>query len=284
MGASLLITLREGLEISLVIAIVLAYLSRSGRQQLFRPVWIGAISAMVVCAIAGVAFDRLAGDFTGRTEQAVEGTLALVAASVLTWMIFWMRKHARGMSGSLHTKIDGAADRSHTAVALVAFAAVAREGFETALFLSSARVNGTSGASVVVGGFIGLVIAAGIGVVVYRSGNRVNLRRFFQVTGALLILFAAGLFAKSMHEFRELLSVEGWLGGSAWNVTSGAFGKGWFNDFLAGMFGWAPDADRIRPLAYVLYLIPVGFAFFAKPRPSNRAPVSASPPRSMARS
>jgi len=273
-GASFLITLREGLEISLVLAIVLAYLSKTDRQSLFRPVAIGGAAAGLVCVIAGVAFHLAVGEFEGKAEQAIEGTLAIVAAGVLTWMIFWMRKNARGMSADLHSKIDAAAGQSALAVGLVAFAAVAREGFETALFLLGAESGSSSGTAVVVGGILGLVVAAVLGVLVYRSGSRLNLRTFFQITGALLILFAAGLFGKAVHEFSEFFGLDGWLVEPAWIITSGPFATGWFHDFLQGMFGWSEDPEHIRVLAYFAYLIPVGIAFFA----GGRQPVSASAP------
>ena len=281
MGASFLITLREGLEMALVVAIVLAYLRGTGRRELFRPVWAGTALAMVVSLVAGIAFYNFAGDFEGRTEQFVEGVLALSAAGVLTWMIFWMRSHARGISRELQQKVDAAASRSTAAIAAVAFVAVAREGFETALFLVGAEVNGSSGARIVIGGIIGLAVAAVIGYFVYEGGHRIDLRRFFTVTGALLILFAAGLFAKGIHEFREFFEIEGSLANSAWDVTSGPLARGWFNDFLAGMFGWAPNAEVLRVVAYFAYLIPVAYLFFAgarRPRTSTAptAPATAS--------
>ena len=115
MGASFLITLREGLEISLVLAIVLAYLAKTGRRSLFPAVAMGAGIAALVCLVAGVAFHLAIGEFEGKAEQAIEGSLALIAAAVLTWMIFWMRKNARSMSAELHGKLDAAASSSATA-------------------------------------------------------------------------------------------------------------------------------------------------------------------------
>ena len=283
MGASFLITLREGLEMALVVAIILTYLSSTDRRELFKPIFLGASAAVVVSLIAGIAFYNLVGDFEGRTEQFVEGALALSAAGVLTWMIFWMRNHARGIAGDLHDKVDSAASHSKRALALVAFVAVAREGFETALFLVGAKVNDSSGARIVIGGLVGLVVAVIIGYLVYLGGHRINLRQFFYVTGILLILFAAGLFAKGVHEFREFFEVEGALAHPVWNVTSGPLAHGWFNDFLGGMFGWSPDPERIRVLAYLLYLVPVAYLYFAggRTRPNQEnADASGAAPRS----
>lgn len=262
MGASFLITLREGLEISLVLAILLAYLAKTDRRSLFPAVAVGAAIAAVVCIVAGVVFHLVVGEFVGKTEQAIEGTLALVAAALLTWMIFWMRTHSRGLSNSLHGKLDAAVGQSATAVAVVAFVAVVREGFETVLFLLGAQTPGSSGSAVIVGGLFGLGISAVLGVTIYRSGSRFNLRRFFQITGLLLVLFAAGLFAKAVHEFRELLEIEGALARPLWTVTSGPLASGWVHDFLQGLFGWSESPERIRVVAYFAYLIPVATAFF----------------------
>jgi high-affinity iron transporter len=275
-GGSLLITLREGLEISLVVAIVLAYLRQSDRRALFRPVWAGTGAAVAVCLGAGIAFYNLVGDLAGRTEAIVEGGLAISATAVLTWMIFWMRSHARGISGQLHARVDAAAEQSHTAIAIVAFVAVAREGFETVLFLLGAKVNAgaSSGWPVVTGGLIGLAVAAFLGYLIYQGGHRVDLRRFFQVTGGLLILFAAGLFAKGLHElFVEAAHGHGALAHDVWTVHRGAFAHGWLKDFLEGMFGWTPDeATVIRIIGYVVYLVPIGWLYFLGGRRPKATP------------
>jgi high-affinity iron transporter len=215
MGASFLITLREGLEISLVpaivLAIVLAYLATTGRRR---------------CSLRWPWEPH-----------------CCIAAAVLTWMIFWMRKNARGMSAELHGKLDVAASSSATAV-----------------------------------GLLGLAVSAVLGVMVYRGGSNLNLRRFFQITGALLILFAAGLFAKAVHEFRELLGVEGWLAEPSWVLESGPFASGWFYDFLAGVFGWSSDPERVRVIAYFAYLVPVSIAFFAGGRRSTTSTTTTGTP------
>jgi high-affinity iron transporter len=266
MGAAFLIVLREGLEISLVLAIIGAYLVKVGRSEFLRPMWLGAAAAAVLCVIFGIIFNATVGDFTGKPEQAIEGTLAIVAAVVLTGMIFWMRKHSRGMSGELHGKIDAALDRSGKALAFVSFVAVAREGFETVLFLLSAETGSSSGSSVVIGGLIGLAISAVLGYLFYTGSYKIDLKKFFSITGGLLILFAAGLFAKAFHEFRELLEIESSLiAKPVWDITSGPLAEGsTTHDFLQGFFGWSASPERIRVLAYFAYLIPVTWMFFRR--------------------
>jgi high-affinity iron transporter len=268
MGSSLLITLREGLEIALVLAIITAYLTKTGRRDRLDAVWVGAGAAAAACILAGAIFQSLVGDFTGKWEQFVEGFLALAAVAILTWMIFWMRGHARGIASNLHQRIDDAIDRSFTALAIVAFVAVAREGFETVLFLLGAETSSASGTEVVIGGLIGLAISAVLGVLFYYGSDRINLQKFFNWTGLLLILFAAGLFAKAVHELRELFGFEGsWYSSTVWQIDSGPLADGWTNDFLAGLFGWSPDPERIRVVAYVAFLLPtLWFYFTGAPR------------------
>lgn len=270
MGAALLITLREGLEISLVVAIIAAYLVKTGRAGYLRAMWVGVAAAAAVSIATGVIFNAAIGEFEGRWEQAIEGTLAFLAVGVLTWMIFWMRRNAKNISGELHSKIDAALADSPTALSLIAFVAVAREGFETVLFLLGAETESSSGGAVVVGGLIGLGVAAVIGIGFYTGSARVDLRRFFRITGMLLILFAAGLFAKGFHEFRELFEIESpIIADTVWDIRIGAFAEGsTTHDFLSGLFGWSANPERIRVVAYFAYLIPVAWCFYRDPRPT----------------
>jgi len=284
MAASFLITLREGLEISLVVAIIAAYLVKTDRAAGLRHMWLGVALAVAASIATGVAFDAAIGEFEGKWEQAIEGTLAFTAVAVLTWMIFWMRRNAKNISGELHGKIDAALANSPLSLTVIAFVAVAREGFETVLFLLGAETSSSSGADVVIGGLIGLAVAAAVGLAFYQGSARVDLRRFFQMTGALLILFAAGLFAKGVHEFRELLEIESSLvAATAWTVTSGPFADGsTAHDFLQGLFGWSADPERIRVVAYFLYLVPVTWLFFRGDRepasvPDNTTAADAQP-------
>jgi high-affinity iron transporter len=263
MGSSFLITLREGLEISLVLAILISYLVKSNRGQEQSAVWLGSGIAALLCVALGLTFHFIAGGLNGHVEQAVEGVLATLAASVLTWMVFWMRKNARTLGGELRAKVDAAT--TTRALVVIAFIAVLREGLETVLFLLSAETASTSGGEVVLGGIIGLAIAAGLGYLVYAGGNKLNLKTFFNITGILLILFAAGLAGKAVHEFRELIEWEsGWLISSPWTIASGPFSSGWVHDFLKALFGWASAPERLRVIAYFGYLIPVLWLYLRK--------------------
>ena len=255
MGSSFLITLREGLEASLILAILLTYLKKTDRWADARFVWAGTAAAIGICLVAGVAIFIALDGLNGKVEYAVEGFIALSATAVLTHMIFWMRSHARTLGKELRDKVDASVG---SALAIIAFVAVLREGLETVLFLLSAETATASGSDVVVGGLIGLALSVVIGFGVYRSGNRLNLRTFFNVTAVLLLLFAAGLAGKAVHELRLLISWEaGWLVSSAWTLKSGLFATGTFYDFMRGLFGWHKNPENIRVLAYFAYLIPV---------------------------
>ena len=269
MGASFLITLREGLEVSLVLAILISYLVKTGRSSETGGVWRGTGLAVVLCLVIGIVIHAAVGGLHGTAEQLVEGFIAVAAATVLTWMIFWMRSNARSLGSELRDKVDAATTVG--ALAAIAFVATVREGLETVLFLLSAETGSSSGAEVVVGGLAGLALSAVLGWAIYKGGNRMNLRRFFQVTGVLLILFAAGLVGKAFHEFREALDLHsGGLIDPAWTIESGLWAEGTFYDFMKGFFGWHAETEKIRLIAYFAYLVPVMWLFLKKPSASRR--------------
>lgn len=269
MGSSFLITLREGLEVSLVLAILISYLVKTGRRSEIGAVWQGTGLAIAGCLVVGMAIHLAIGGLHGTANQIVEGSIAVAAAAVLTWMIFWMRTNARTLGAELRGKVDAATTVS--ALVVIAFVATVREGLETALFLLSAETGSSSGLEVVLGGLAGLVVASLLGVVIYRGGNRLDLRRFFRVTGVLLILFAAGLVGKAFHEFREALGLEsGALVDPVWTIDSGLWAEGTFYDFVKGFFGWHKETELVRLVAYAAYLVPVMYLFVKPTRPTTR--------------
>ena len=255
MVSSFLITLREGLETSLIISILLTYLTKTGRRPESGAVWAGTGAAIAVCLAVGTVVFIAVDGLNGNVGYAVEGGIALVATAVLTHMVFWMRAHARSLGAELRAKVERS---TSVALAVIAFVAVLREGLETVLFLLSASTETASGAPVVVGGLAGLALSVVIGVAVYRGGARLNLRTFFNVTAVLLLLFAAGLAGKTVHELRELVGWEsGWLVSPVWTIESGIWAEGTVYDFARGLFGWHRSPEYLRVIAYVAYLIPV---------------------------
>lgn len=275
MISSFLITLREGLEASLILAILLTYLDKTNRQSETRFVWLGTAVACGVCGVFGIGIFLILDGLNGRVEYAVEGFIALFAMAVLTHMIFWMRANSRSLGADLRAKVDRTAA---FALGVMAFAAVSREGLETVLFLLSAETESASGSQVVVGGLAGLVVSVVLGIAVFKSGSRLNLKTFFNVTAILLLLFAAGLAGKAVHELRELIGWEdGWLVQPRWTIESGLFASGTFYDFMRGLFGWHRSPENIRVIAYLTYLLPVMYLYRRGAKPistSSSATVS----------
>ena len=195
--------LREGFEASLIVGIVLAFLDRTGRRDGFWPVWVGTALALAISVGCGALLFAIGAELEGTAEAAFEGTTMLIAAVLLTWMIFWMRRQARTIRRDLEQQVEHAlVTGSALTLALVAFVAVLREGVETALFLfgtvegSNALVASTSAA-------VGLAAAVLLGYLFYRGASRLDLRRFFTITSVLLLLFAGYLLAQGLHELAE---------------------------------------------------------------------------------
>ena len=168
MGASFLITLREGLEIALVLAILAGYLVKTGRSHDLAAMWKGTFAALGLCLIFGVAIHLAVGGLNGKVEQATEGVIAVAAASVLTWMIFWMRKTAHLIKGDLHEKMDSAVEVGGVALAALAAVAVGREGLETALFLWTNDQASSGAGHPAIGGLLGIIVAVGLGYLIYK--------------------------------------------------------------------------------------------------------------------
>ena len=273
MGAALLTT-REGLEASLIVGIVLAYLAKTDNRSSFRVIWAGTAAAVVLSIMLGAALFFTVGELEGRSEQTFEGVAMLSAVAVLTWMIFWMRKQATNIKRELEAKLAGAiAAGSAIGLASVVFFAVLREGWETALFLFAISESSTP-LSTGVGAVAGLAVSISLGVALYMGSRRLNLRQFFTVTGLLLIVFAAGLLAHGIHEFQEagLLpeTVE-----HVWNTNAYVSEDSTFGKFLTALFGYNGDPSLLEVLAWGAFLVGALW-FFLRPLVSpGRKPASA---------
>lgn len=260
MGAAFVIALREGLEGVLIVAILLAYLRQLGRADRF--VWVlgGAFAGVAASLVAGAGVFVALGELEGTAEQLTEGIIALVAVGVLTWMIFWMRQQARTIGGELHGQVDKAlASGALLGLASIAFVGVVREGLETALFLIAAD---SGAANTLIGGLPGLLVAVLVGFGIYRGSQMINLRAFFQVTGGLIILVAAGLFSKGVQGLQEAGAIST-AREQVWNISGNpVFGHGEFFDFLKGLFGWsaAPSAEQLA--VWVLFLAVASWFFY----------------------
>ena len=213
MLAGFLLALREGIEAALIISIVLGMLKKMNRYDRAPAVWLGVTGAALLSVAAAIILSIVGAEFEGAAEQAFEGFTMLFAAAVLTWMIFWMQKQGRQIQKGLEADVREALSGGQTvALFSVAFFAVLREGVELALFLTAVNftapaVGGEAPILGWLGGVLGLIAAVIIGWLLYESAIKLNLRRFFQFTSIVLILFAAGLVGHAVHEFNEL----GWI-------------------------------------------------------------------------
>lgn len=268
MGSALLITLREGLEAALVVGIVFAYLAKTGNRDKRGPVWLGVAAAVLLSVVAGAVIFVTAGELEGWAEQVFEGVATLTAASVLTYMIFWMRRQAIGLRQNLQAQIETALRaRSTLALGLVAFTAVGREGIETALFLFAAGKTGGA-TQIWAGGSLGLALAVLLGYLLYSGTYRLNLRAFFNVTSILLLVFAAGLVAHGIHEFNEAGLVPA-LVADLWNTNRILDERSVAGSFLKALFGYDGNPSLSEVIGYLGYLVGVGWLYL-RPAPEPR--------------
>jgi high-affinity iron transporter len=268
--SAFLLMLREGAEAALILAIVLTCLRSLGRRREMRWVWAGAGAAAVVAGAAAAVLATTIGSLQGRSEEIVEGAVALAAAAVLTWMVLWMARHAAVVRPQLEEDVAGAlAAGGGGALAAVGFLAVLREGLETALFLVAAG-DAAEGAGALVGGVAGLAAAAAVGAVVYQGGRRIDLRLFFRVTGVLVLLFAAGLAARGGHELEKagLLPAPA---GPVWDLGFGDPESSVAARVAAEVLGWTPAPSWWQVAAYWACLLPAGLAFWRRSRRPPRA-------------
>ncbi|WP_432921917.1 iron uptake transporter permease EfeU [Microbispora sp. CA-135349] len=273
MFASYLIGLREGLEATLVVSILVAFLVKSGRRERLPLVWVGVGAAVVLAVGFGALLTFTAAHLAARQQEMFDAVTSLAATVFVTFMVFWMRTAARKMSGELRQKMGAALELGTTAVVVVAFLAVAREGLETALLWFAAVQGATSSASPLIGITLGLLTAVAMGWGLYRSALRINLTKFFTWTGLLLILVAAGIFKYGVHDLQESGLVPG-LNTHAFDISGVLDPSAWYSTLLSGMFNITPQPSVLETVAWVVYLVPVLVLFL---RPAARTPASPAP-------
>ena len=280
MLANYLIGLREGLEAALVVSILVAYLVKSRRQHLLPRIWTGVGIAVAISLGFGFALFYGPRTLTFEAQEAIGGTLSIVAVALVTWMIFWMARAARSLSGELRGRIDDAAEGSWFALVLVAFLAVGREGLETALFLWSATeaVRDDAGTwQPLVGAALGILTAVVLGYLLYRGAIRINLTRFFTWTGAFLILVAGGVLSYGVHDLQEAGLLPG-LHTLAWDVSDTIDPTTWYATLLKGIFNFSPQTTVLEAVVWVLYVVPVMALFLRSARRrSTSAPSTPTP-------
>ncbi len=264
---SYLLSLREGLEAALIIGIVLGALRKIRRTDLIPSLWYGTISATLVSFLAAILLTFLGLSLEGTAEKIYEGITMLLAAGILTWMIFWMGKQARNMKTELEDGVNKAASSTGKAsIFWLAFIAVVREGIELAIFLTAAFFVGNNenlGINTIqalAGVVLGLGTAILLGWSLLATAVRLDLRRFFQVTGFLLILFAAGLVAHGIHEFNEI----NWIPSiveHVWDVNAFINEDSVFGQLLKTLFGYNGNPSLTEMIGYFVYIVVVAVLF-----------------------
>lgn len=271
MVATLVIFLREGVEASLIVAILLAYLDRSGQRRYFRDVCLGVGAALLLAGAGGaLAYVTIRSYDGSRAQTVFETCTYLLAAAVLTYMTFWMRNHARGLSGELRAKADAAMTRgARTGMALLAFQAVGREGLETVVFTLAIAFSTNREQHAVLGAVIGLALALAVAFSIYKLGHRLNMGLFFSIVGATLMVFAAGLLVDAIQNLQEL----GWLPIGThvlWQTNAVLSQDSTWGDIMHSFLGYADSPTVLQMIAYLTYTIVALLAFFYAPRRIRR--------------
>lgn len=271
MLANYLIGLREGLEAVLIVSILLAYLTRVQRPDLRRAVWTGVSLAVTLAVGLGAVLQITNTELEDEAQEAFAGIMSVVAVGLVTWMVLWMAARARTFKAELEGQVGRALEGGATALGVIAFVAVIREGLETALFLwSGANSTGDGDITVpLIGALLGLATAVLIGIGLYRGVVSLDLGRLLRWSGALLVVIAAGVLAYAVHEFTEV----GWIPGEdavAFDVSGVIAPDSWLAALLRGFFNFRPVTTWPEFAAWVLYLVPVMWIFIRRSRPTQR--------------
>lgn len=272
--ASYLIGLREGLEASLVVSVLIAFLVKSDRKDKLPQVWTGVAVAVALSIGFGALLTFTAARLEYTSQELFEAIASLLAVVFVTWMIFWMRRAARALSGELRGKLSEALKVGSTAVIIMAFLAVAREGLETALLFFASAQGASTTAKPLIGITLGVLTAVLIGWGIYRSAIKINLSRFFTWTGLLLILVAAGILKYGVHDLQEAGVLPG-LNTYAFDISAALPADSWYGALLAGMLNITPQPSVLEVVAWAAYLIPT-LILFLRPQRAKTTPTPAS--------
>ncbi|MBX7445063.1 MULTISPECIES: iron uptake transporter permease EfeU [unclassified Arthrobacter] len=273
MTANFLIGLREGLEATLVVVLLMAYLAKTGRGHLIARLWVGVAAAVAVSVGFGALLTFGPQGLTFEAQEAIGGTLSIVAVGLVTWMVFWMARTARTLGSDLKSRVDRSAGGAGWGLAVVAAIAVGREGLETALFLwAAAKATGES-TQPLIGALLGLVAAAGCGYLLHRGVLKVNLSRFFTWTGAALIVIAGGVLAYGVHDLQEARFLPG-PHVLAFDVSGAVPPSSWYGTLLKGTLNFSPATTWLEAAAWLAYVLPVLFLYLRTNRTSPPSPAA----------
>ncbi|MCM1941476.1 FTR1 family protein [Streptomyces sp. G3] len=263
MFSNYLIGLREGLEASLVVCILIAYLVKTDRRDALKPIWAGIGVAIAIALGFGCALEFGSQELTFKAQEALGGSLSILAVVLVTWMVFWMRRTARHLKAELHGRLDAALAMGTGALVATAFLAVGREGLETALFVwASVHAASDGTPRPLIGVALGLATAVLLGWLFYRGALRINLARFFTWTGGMLVVVAAGVLAYGVHDLQEADLLPG-LTKLAFDISDTVDPASWYGTLLKGVFNFQPDPTVLQVTVWLLYLVPTLALFLA---------------------
>lgn len=263
MLSTFIIALREGLEAALIVGILMAYLVKTNREHLRKPLWIGVSLALLLSLGLGAILSFTSHELGPHGEEIFAGTLAVVAVALVTWMVFWMKRTARNMRHELENKVDQAIHVGSLAMALTAFVAVAREGLETALFIYTNFGTVKTSVAPSVGLVLGLAAAVGLGFLIYRRAITFDLGKFFKITGVALIVVAAGVLANGIGDLQSA----GWMPGGntlAWKIDSWMSPDSFIASVLGGSIGFSTTMSWMQVGVWAIYLFSILPAYLSK--------------------
>ena len=273
MLGNFLIGLREGLEAALVVSILAAFLVRTDRRHVLPKVWFGVAIAVAISVGVTLVLALTQQALTFEAQEALGGSLSIIAVGFVTWMIFWMRRTARTISADLRGKLEDAIKMGTTAIVVMAALAVGREGLETALFFFTAAQAAGETTQPLIGFLLGIAVAVILAYLLYRGAVKINLGRFFMITGALLIFVAAGILAYGVHDLQEAGILPG-LNTLAFDVSSAIPPDSWYAVLLKGVFNFSPQTTVLQAVVWVLYVAVVLTLFLRPQRAKTLAPAN----------
>ena len=273
MLGNFLIGLREGLEAALVVSILVAFLVRTNRRDVLPKVWLGVGLAVAISVGVTAALALTQQALTFEAQEAFGGSLSIIAVGFVTWMIFWMRRTARTISAELRGKLEDAIKMGTTAIVVMAALAVGREGLETALFFFTAAQAAGETTQPLIGFLLGIAVAVILAYLLYRGAVKINLSRFFMITGALLIFVAAGILAYGVHDLQEAGILPG-LNTLAFDVSGAIPPDSWYAVLLKGVFNFSPQTTVLQAVVWALYVAVVLTLFLRPQRAKTPAPAN----------
>jgi len=279
MLANYLIGLREGLEAALVVGILVAYVVKTGRRDVLPRLWLGVAAAVVLSLGIGAVLTFGAYGLTFQAQEVIGGGLSIIAVGFVTWMVFWMARTARSLRGELESGLDRALAGGAWAVVALAFLSVGREGIETALFVWATVQSTGGGAGPMVGALLGILTAVAIQVAIYRGVVRLDVGRFFRVTGYFLVVVAAGVLAYGVGDLQEASVLPG-RASLAFDVSAAVPPTSWHGTLLQGLVNFTPTPSWLQVavwLAYLAVVVPLFVRATRRRRPTPGTPTPGAP-------